>query len=232
MVDALKSFLDALKSTTYGALAMLLPGAAIVELSLRVVPINGLLTRAGVISYLAVSYIAGAAVQGVTAYLFSLRPLRSLGNSSTLRESEDHAQRILEAKLGEKVSRVRVLDLCLSRVEAKREGYDKFVALRDMSRGLVLVSLLAAAVIAVRHGRELLTMQYGAALLGCLIVAAAFLERYRCFAPLGRQVIFAQFIAGEMKQSKPQPKAVAAKNKPMEPQSEDIAEEMKPTEAQ
>lgn len=217
-MDTLKSFLEALKATTYGALAILLPGAAIVELSLRVVRFDALLMKAGVISYVAVAYVAGAALQGVAAFLFARRPLRSLSNNNKLRQSEDHAQRILESRLGEKLSRERVLDLCLSRVETRREGYDKFVALRDMSRALVLVSIFAAAAITVRHRHDLLTKQYGVPLLACLVAAAAFVERYRCFAPLGRQIVFAQFIAEGVKPPKPQSKPVAEEVKPTEPQ--------------
>lgn len=216
-MDALKSFLEALKATTYGVLAILLPGAAMVELFLRVMRIDALLSKAGVTSYLAVAYVAGMALQGVAAFLFSRKPFRSLSDNK-LDQSEEHAQRILETKLGEKVSRARLLDLCLSRVEARREGYDKFVALRDMSRALVLVCICGAVMIAIRHGRELLTMQYGAALVACLVAAAAFLNRYRCFAPLGRQIVLAQFIAEQMKSTKSESPPVAEGKKTNEPQ--------------
>lgn len=188
---------------------MLLPGAVLVEIALRLTPIDGVVTRGGVVAFLASAYVAGGALQGVAAFVFSLRPLRTLSDSGNLRQSEEHAQRILEAKLGEKISRDRVLDLCLSRVQSKREGYDKFIALRDMSRALVLVAIVVAAVVLLQHRHQLFTVRYGAVLLGCVVMALSFLERYRRFAPLARQVVFAQFIAGEMKQEKSRSRSVA-----------------------
>src|SRR5690349_16619081 len=107
-MDTLKSLLESLKAATYGVLALLLPGAALIELLDRLVPIQSLASRWGTASYLALAYISGAAIQGVSSLLFGLKPLKCLTDTEDLREAEQHAQQILERKLNQKIGRNRV----------------------------------------------------------------------------------------------------------------------------
>jgi len=195
-LEALKALFEALKTTTYGVTAILLPGAAVLELLKWTTPLYSV--TIGFVAYTGTAFICGAAVQGVASVLFSMPVLRKLTEPKGGHDGERHAQRILEEKLGEKIELARVLDLCLSAVDAKRDIYDKFVALRDMSRGLALTSLLAAAVLVIRHHSDLGSARYGLSLTFSVLGAVGFVERYRRFSPLGRQAVYAQFIASEM----------------------------------
>jgi hypothetical protein len=206
-VETIKALFDALKTTTYGVTAVLLPGATVLELLRRITPLNSLVV--GAVGYVAAAYVCGSAVQGVASVLFGLPLLRRAGAGVQTQSAEEHARRILELRLGEKIDRDRVLDLCLSAVETRRDVYDKFIALRDMSRGLALAAVIAAAVIAILHHGDLLSVRYGLALAISLLAVTGFVDRYRRFAPLGRQVIYAQFIVAQTRLTPPSPRTAS-----------------------
>jgi len=209
-MDTLKAFMETLKLTLYEILAVLLPGAILVEAARKVPP--GLLTvnttnSTGIIYFLVLSYVGGLAAQGITNLIFRRVPnLLRTGHLSTIPpnrkqplEAHARAKSVVEELFGTKV---KVVDdefaagYCLSS-STSHAAYDRFLALRDMARALFLVFPVAWWVIA--HGAN---WPLAVKSIGLLLGTIGFLERYFRYDRAAEEALFTQFLADKDREEK------------------------------
>lgn len=199
-MDTLKKFIETLKLTLYEILALLLPGAILVEAA-RAGP-QPLLTinttgSTGIIYFVVLSYAGGLAVQGITNLVFRRLPnLFRTGHLSTNPprrkqplEAQAEARRVVEKLFGPKVDDELLEGYCLSSLGKSQAVYDRFLALRDTARALFLVFPLAWLLFA--YGAHWPSASKSIGLLFGLI---GFLERYHRFDRAAEEALFTQFL--------------------------------------
>jgi hypothetical protein len=217
-----RTFLESLKGSLYDMLAIFIPGGLLVA-AFR--SCFGFPHDAWVVA--AAAWVAGLTAQGV-GHLCS-----DAGERPAMPEAEAKARALASAVARRQINREiddsLLLDFCLSRVEAKRAIYDKFTALKDTARGL-LVALPTSAVMLLFWNGQFKGTGWG--LLTAFVTLFAIfglLDRFRQFAPLANRVVFMQFVAAEAAAAPataaataiPTPVAPAAPsgNAPAQPQS-------------
>lgn len=219
MLDSFRTLLDGLKTATYEVLAVLLPGVVLAHLGLAFfavpIPDNG-------VGMLVASYIIGLAVQGLASWMVSIQWLKKRLSAEASPDAtprsptpsltpEAYAAAIVRRKLDDAVPDGAIFDICLTRIGAGRQVYDKFIALRDAARGLAAASVVAAILVAIHKGGAFLdSARPTAAVVALLVGMVLFLERYRRFAALGAQVVYGQFIAAQLDAPAP-PRSTSAK---------------------
>lgn len=199
-MDTLKTFMETLKLTLYEILALLLPGAVVVEAA-RVgteplVTVNTT-NSTGIIYFLVLSYVGGLATQGITNLIFRRVPnLFRTGHLSTIPakrkqplEAHARAKREVEKLFGTKVDDEFVEGYCLSSLSTSHAAFDRFLALRDTVRALFLVLPVAWWLFAYGAHWPLASKSTGL-LLGLI----GFLERYHRFDRAAEDVLFTQFL--------------------------------------
>lgn len=200
-MSATTSLLDGAKATTYEVLAVLLPGA---------VALFGL-ERAGVtfwvggtIQNLGAAYVVGTIVQAIASAVTRIPCVRHhlATDSPIVRSAQDVAVRLIQRRLEQELPVGVDFDVCLSRVESTRHVYDKFIALRDTARGLVVASVLGGSVVIGSRWKDLVggaplavVGRLVALLAGTLILLGVLTSRYSRFASLARQAVYGQCIA-------------------------------------
>jgi hypothetical protein len=199
-MDTLKTFMETLKLTLYEILALLLPGAILVEAA-RELPQRPLTVNTtnstGIIYFLVLSYVGGLAAQGITNLIFRRVPnLLRTGHLSTIPpkrkqplEAHARAKRVVEKLIGTKVDDEFVEGYCLSSLSTSR-AYDRFLALRDMARALFLAFPVAWWVFASGAHWPLASK-----FIGVLAGTIGFLERYFRFDRAADEALFTQFLA-------------------------------------
>jgi len=116
---------------------------------------------------------------------------------ATPTKSKELALQVARSLLKQDLSDDLLISFCLSRVDAKRTAYDRFSALRDMSRALVLVSLVAAVGIVFANGERVATDHKMWLVVGSLAAAVGFFERFIRYRPLANEALFGQFLSNE-----------------------------------
>ncbi len=212
-MEALKDLLDSIRSSVYTILSLLLPGSVILYLSQSLLQERFRLP-AHTARFFVAAYVVGLAAQGfggvvssVVERIFSLarehfsKNPQGTGAKPTADESKDFVKGLLDKNLGDSIPSSATFNVALSSVHEHREVYDRFVALRDMCRGLIIACVVALIVLVVRKD-EFTSGAFGG---GIGVLAAGVLglvERYRRFSPLPRQIVFGQFIAAQLKKPK------------------------------
>lgn len=202
-MEPLKTLLDSAKATTYELLALLLPGGVVL---LSVTSAFALAVPGDVLGYVAGAYVVGLALQGVGDFLFRRRPLsKVVSDPPSWQPMQRYALGLIKKKLDDHVPEQAALDICLTHVEARRNVYDKFIALRDTVRGLAIATVPATVLFL--YARWSTLTAGGAAIAvfrvaGVVVVGGllllAFVERYGRFHPLAPQVVYGQFIATQL----------------------------------
>jgi hypothetical protein len=200
-MDTLKSLIDAAKLTVYELLAVLLPGAVLAEAGVH----GGYVTfgsgTAGAVRLLGAAYVLGLATQGLAHLLFRRLPrlFRSDRELEGRENGKQAARRLAEQLIGHGVDDDLLFDFCLSRIGKSRTTYDRFLALQDAARALVLVvpiglayALPGGASPGLRHP-PLLVLIFGLGL-----GVAGLLDRYLRFRQAGDRVVYAEFLAAEV----------------------------------
>lgn len=212
-MEALKELLDSLRSSVYTILSLLLPGSIIVYLAQSLLPERFRLPPR-VAGFLVAAYVAGLAAQGFGGVVPSLvkRIMKAIrkyrkkdGQDAKPKSADDETEAfvkgIIDKNLGTSIPASTTFNVTLSSVHDHREVYDRFTALRDMCRGLIVASVIALIVLLVRRKEFSSGVFWGA--IAVLVAAAAGLnERYIRFSPLPRQIVFGQFIAAQLKKPK------------------------------
>ncbi len=205
-MEGVKILIDSVKSTTYELLALVLPGAILLLAALSAV---GVTLPGGTVVLLGASYAAGMALQGIGDFLFKRSPLKKLAEvPAKWKETQVYALRLINRRLDHPIPDWAVLDVCLTRVEARRTVYDKFTALRDTARGLAVVTPILAGLLLRIYWSQLtvgslwlVIAKLAAMLATTASVFMAFAQRYTRFHPLAQQVVYGQFIALEIGES-------------------------------
>jgi hypothetical protein len=177
---AAKSITESLKVSLYEVLALLFPGAFVLEALERTNTRFAFLGDASALAYAGLAYAVGLALQGLCALLGAGR-LEAL--SSKKSENHARAERAARAKMTSMLGtqpEPPLLDFALSRVGSARAVYDKFVALRDMARGLAFAALVALFALYVADAAVVQPWHYAVVVLAL----AGFTQRYWAYAPL------------------------------------------------
>jgi hypothetical protein len=209
-VESIKGIVESLKVTLYEWLGIFLPGLCAVE-SVRVVllpiknvvpgsprPDSGasLFDPTSVVAYLVLAYIAGLAVQGLSALV--LEKLIGRFFPSPVSEDRQAARAVANALVKGDLPEDLLVSFCLSRVDTKRSAYDRFLALRDMTRALVLISAATGIEVLAADTRRVAPNHKVWLALGCLLATAGFLERFIRYRPLPNQALFGLFLSAEL----------------------------------
>ncbi len=204
MIEGLKSLLDAGKTTTYELLAVLLPGAIVLSSAATLIPIP---IVGGTVGELASAYILGTAVQGLASFIFGWEVFKRVLEKQppNWQAAHDYALKLIRLKLDKDFPEAATLDVCLTKVGERRQVYEKFVALRDMSRGLAVATVPLSAFL-IRHnwnaliegGSAIGGLKVFGAIIATIVSILAFVERYGRFNPLAQQAIYGQFIAMQL----------------------------------
>lgn len=208
-----KALIEAAKANTYELLATVLPGAALVTATARAL---GLPVPADAIVLLGYAYAVGLAVQGIGSAIVVFATRRSK-RPAGLSPSQAQALALVRKEMGDDFPQEALLDVCLTRIGTDRSVYDKFVALRDTSRGLAVVTLPVVASVLVQKWATVYgagglagVAKVGALLVGGGLVTFGFIERYRRFSPLAAQIVHGQFLAKQFAAKDGPPKAASA----------------------
>ena len=211
MAELLKGFIDSLKSTTYEFVAILLPGLLLAGVVGHVFATPSL----PAIGWVLVGYALGTAIQGVGAFLFwRFSWIGGQREPAEWAEAEAVIEPYIQQRLPDagqdNVSSRMLFDICLTQVGEKRVIYDKFVALRDTSRGLAVVTTPIVGLLAWHYRLQL---DHGIGLISCLkwsatagvmaVLIAAFVHRYRRFNLVSRQAVYGQYLASQMERGQP-----------------------------
>jgi hypothetical protein len=199
-VDALRALIESLKLTAYDLLAVLLPGALLLRGLGGMFPSAqlGLLGAAGAstlipdaLSFGALAFTAGLVLQGAGGRLVPGKPQPELVQA---------AREVIKSRYGRDLPDGLVFDFCLSKIDARRAVYDKFVALRGMARALTVAAgvLGVAGVFAADTWAMRLLSFFTALLCGASLFAL-----HRHYAPLGERALVGLFIAGESQAAPP-----------------------------
>ena len=193
-MDALRALIESLKLTAYDLLAVLLPGALLLRGLGGMFPAAqlGLFGAAGAsalvpdgLSFAALAFTAGLVLQGAGGRLVPGKPQPELVAA---------AREVIKSRYGRDLPDGLVFDFCLSKIEARRAVYDKFVALRGMARALaVAAGVLGVAGVFASGSWTLRALAFFAALL----CGTSLLALHRHYAPLGERALVGLFIAGE-----------------------------------
>jgi len=190
-VDALRALIESLKLTAYDLLAVLLPGAILLRGLGGMFP-AAQLGAAGAgplvpdaLSFGALAFTAGLVLQGAGGLLVRGRPQPELLRA---------AREVIKSRYGRELPDGLVFDFCLSKIEARRGVYDKFVALRGMARALTVASAALGVAGVIAAGTWPLR---ALALFTSLLCGASLYALHRHYAPLGEQALVGLFIAGE-----------------------------------
>lgn len=224
-MEIIKAFADTFKITIYEILAILLPGTTAIEVIRRVV-LGPDARPPGTLVYILVAYIAGITAQGFCAFLVDLgKPIKQRWRARRRAPAQEVApadakpgddEEVIEvasalarSRLGFAVPKAALLDFCLTRIDARRTIYERFVAMRDMARGVGFsaVLLFGCALFADwPSGRH----AWAAGIVSVIAVLAMW-NRYWTYARITRTVALSQFLAVDGMSSKP---ATAASEAP------------------
>jgi hypothetical protein len=193
-VDALRALIESLKLTAYDLLAVLLPGAILLRGLGGIFP-GGPLGGVGAagagtlvpdaLSFGALAFTAGLVLQGAGGLAVRGRP-----HPDVLQTAKALIKRRYDLDLPDGL----VFDFCLSKIEARRGVYDKFVALRGMARALaVAAAVLGAAGVFAAGTWAVKALAFFTA----LFCGTSLLALHRHYAPLGERALVGLFIAGE-----------------------------------
>lgn len=198
-MDETVKVIEVLKTVTYEAMAILLPGLIVVWPFWPGVKSSFVLDGSGTLGLAVVGFIAGLALQGVSRRFinkvlgrFLLKPdVRVVQLCKAIVDSQ--------LKPAGELPEEFLLDYCLSSIGTNRAMHDKFVALRDSARGLMLsMPVFAVGVLVTPYKNCCGGLEWFAVPLA-LVAAAAFARRYARYEALPRQIVFSQFLAQEAK---------------------------------
>jgi hypothetical protein len=199
--DSLKQLLEGLKTSMYEVLAILLPGVALAHLGSTFFAIS---IPGQIVGMLVAAYIVGTAVQGLASWVVNASHLRRVLRHDADMVLHDYAATMIRKKLDDGVPDGAIFDICLTSIGVGRQVYDKFVALRDAARGLAVAAVLAAVLVVIHHRRDLFDSKEPLVTVAVFLAAAVlFFQRFKRFASLGDQVVFGQFIAGQLHAGQP-----------------------------
>lgn len=208
-MDILSKILGILKAWLYEILGVLLPGSVIVTLwPWPGIPAGPHLNAKEPIVFVGLAYIAGLACQGlgeiVTNRLVPPRPKDK--KYSTCEKLKEKTVALIKSKYSNyELPDGALVGFCLSKVGANRDTYDKFLALRDMTRALMTISIPAGLFIVIHGWGSLNWKQVTAIIVGSALAAFVFYGRFRRYQPLAEQALYEQFIALELKPPEPKP---------------------------
>jgi hypothetical protein len=144
-VEALKSLTDSLKVTVYELFAILFPGALLLEIARHM---GFLPIKMEPLAYAGAAYATGLALQGLAAWRLGAR--EGAWKASYKGHGHAKAAAMEWAKtIRPGIQTSELLSYALSRSESRRGVYDKFVALRDMARGLMCGAFFLTLVLVV-----------------------------------------------------------------------------------
>lgn len=215
-MDFLTKIFNILKNWFYELLAVLVPGSVLVAVLPGVISVQNAALKFSISEALVIfAYVAGILSQGLSDLVTRrLDPPRATNKDyktcNTLREQ---VAGLVNQKLSAATVQVpieAVLGICLTHVDTKREVYDKFLALRDMSRGLMVSVVAAAAILLWRSYASLEPWQVAGVAALALGAAVAFYNRYRRYQPLAEQALYEVFLAMELKDPTPAAEPAAA----------------------
>ena len=212
-MEALKDLLDSIRSSVYTILSLLLPGSVILYLSQSLLQERFRLP-AHTARFFVAAYVVGLAAQGFGGVVssvigrivslarehFSKNP-QGIGIKPPADETEGFVKGLLDKNLGDPIPSSATFNVALSSVHEHREVYDRFVALRDMCRGLIVACVVAFIVFVVRRD-EFAASAFGGGIAALIAGVVGLVERYKRFSPLPRQIVFGQFIATQLKKPK------------------------------
>lgn len=210
-MEHLKSLFEALKSSAYSLAAILLPGALLLELVRRIFHLMAVIPWDPPVPYVVLAYVVGFVLQGAASWVFSWKRLdRILTDEEALTRKTNviaSAQSLLEKKyeVGS-VPESSVIDIALTRASVHREVYDKFTALRDMARSLVIVLAVSTLAFLWRAVMAPNGWERAAALAAAVAVAigaCGAADRYRRFRVTGDIAIVGALLASELKEKAP-----------------------------
>lgn len=199
-MEQLKSLIESFKLGVYDLLAVLLPGAAVVEGVAIALDLGDALAKQSGFLVAGAIFVVGLFLQAIAA---SYRPLVA---HPSVEEMRDRVKKVIDGKLrGLDLPRSELLNYCLSTIESRRAVHDKFVALRDMTRGLAVAA--AVVCVALLFGRPLPLAGRAYAVVVSAAVVWLLWTRYRTFAPLAELAVYSQFLAAEPVSVVPDPPA-------------------------
>jgi hypothetical protein len=210
-METLKGLLDALRASVYNMAALMLPGAFLVEIVRRSFGIGELVPWHPPVPYLIAAYVAGFTLQGISGMVFHWAPVRRATADDAQTAARAAASATAAALLVKRYDVASIppgslVDVALTRAADQREVYDKFTALRDMSRALALAFALTALGAGVRLatlGETAGPLQVRGCIAGLVVGLVGFfgsVDRYRRFAELPEKAILSVLIALELKE--------------------------------
>jgi hypothetical protein len=203
-MDFISKVFNILKSWFYELLAVLVPGSVIMAVWPWSITVQEHIKLSSTESLVVFAYIAGILSQGI-GDLVTRRidpPRASNKDYKTCNALREQVARLVGRKLSAaqvQVPDTALLGICLTHVEAKREVYDKFLALRDMSRGLMVAAVVVGALTLRERYDVLQAWQLAVIAALCVGSAVAFYNRYRRYQPLAEQALYEIFLAMELK---------------------------------
>lgn len=217
-MEDLKTLIETLRTSAYTTLALLMPGALLLECLRRAADIGVLLPWTQPVPYLAAAYVAGFTLQGLSSRVFKWAWVQRLAADAHLRSELDAATVSARALITKRyaiddVPVGSVIDIALTKAADKREIYDRFTAIRDMSRGLsVVFSLMIVAAplrlaISWRGGDHILLRSCLVGIVVGLMGTWGSLDRYRRLQYAGEKAMMGIFLATEL-QERPKPNDV------------------------
>ncbi|NBC39888.1 hypothetical protein [Corallococcus exiguus] len=203
-MDFISKVFNVLKSWFYELLAVLVPGSVIMAIWPWGVTLQRHINLSSTESLVVFAYIAGILNQGVGDLVTRrIDPPRAANKDyKTCNALREQVARIVGQRLSAAQVQVpdsALLGICLTQVEGKREVYDKFVALRDMSRGLMVAAVVGGAITLGERYNSLQAWQVAAIIALSVGTAVAFYSRYRRYQPLAEQALYEVFLAMELK---------------------------------
>ena len=209
-MDTLRALFDLLKNNAYEVLAILLPGAMVVEVLKRLfdkadAALRVLLTGKAELKYIGLIYVLGTVLQGLMRIItdsdwFRKLVLRQGPAAEALRAGAAEAIQLSFTGDPSASTRARVtVAVALSKMEDKRSVYDKFTALRDMARGVCAAMVVSTVSLSLAFGlTDLKFFDGGGALAAFVLGAVGSLWAYRRYAPLADEAICSQVIASKL----------------------------------
>ncbi|MDY7227714.1 hypothetical protein [Hyalangium rubrum] len=203
-MDLLTKIFAVLKTWFYEILGVLVPGSLIAAFWPWNLFALEYLQPSEPLVFIVFAYVAGLFSQGLVDYFTRqfVPPRDSNPAYETCNLLQVQVEQLMKKKLPDvQLPRQALLGICLSHVESKREVYDKFLALRDMSRGLMGASLLAGALLLWQKRDTLTPWQSAGIAVFSVCAAVAFYNRFRSYQPAAEQALYEMFLALELKPS-------------------------------
>lgn len=213
-MDYLKTLLEALRASAYSLAALILPGAFLVEVVRRAFGIEGAVPWDPPVPYITCAYVAGFTLQGVSSRMFGWQLFRKATTNDSSVKDKDQAIETARALLAKRydvdnLPPPSVVDVALTKAGEHREVYDKFTALRDMSRSLATVFAVMTVAAGVRlvlssaSGNGLMIRECAAALVVGIVGFWGTVDRYRRLQTLPEKAIAGVFVAQHLKERLP-----------------------------